>query len=88
MDDALPTFRLAPKPVNVSYIWTNPTDWKFEKTLTLRGSKKNPLFLRQSVADIPAADSRPSWLTPAEPLDIIFGGFRLHADVRGNMPQI
>ena len=78
-DKTLPAFRFAPKPVNVDHIRTKSCGRDFQKALTLSRSEKDALFLRQSVADIPVADSGPRRFSPAEPLDVIFGGFGLHA---------
>ena len=72
LDNAFASLRLTPKSIHVENIWANPSDGQLEKSLLLCCLKENPLFLRESVANVAATYLCARRHATAEPLHIIF----------------
>ena len=72
LDNAFASLRLTPKSIDVENIGANPSDGQLEKSLLLCCLKENPLFLRESMANVAATYLCARRHATAEPLHIIF----------------
>ncbi len=72
LDNAFASLRLTPKSIYVENIWTNSSDGQLEKSLLLCCLKENPLFLRESMANVAATYLCARRHATAESLYIIF----------------